>query len=208
MSFPLPGVTVHLTYLGCPPTLQWSLDLLWGQLRLWSGPTPACSCLQCPQLSELVHFLLWALNVLLYNPQTQSLLSWLCGFSPQLVQLVGRFWVLVLSHIAPGFQVWFCLHLCMWISHRGLLLRPPCRTWVCPSEGRVWRCCSCLGHRGLAAPGTQAPWRLGKQEMCSRRVWELALAFSPGEPLDREASQATVHRVTENLDMTEATLLV
>ena len=75
MSFPLPGVTVHLTSLGCPPTLHWSLDLLWGQLRLWSGPTPACSCLQCPQLSELVHFLLWALNVLLYSPQMQSLLS-------------------------------------------------------------------------------------------------------------------------------------
>ena len=36
-SFPLLGVTVHLTSLGCPPTLCWSLDLwtlLWGQLRL------------------------------------------------------------------------------------------------------------------------------------------------------------------------------
>ena len=32
--FPLLGVTVHLTSLGCPPTLCWSLDLLWGQLRL------------------------------------------------------------------------------------------------------------------------------------------------------------------------------
>ena len=31
--FPLLGVTVHLTSLGCPPTLCWSLDLLWGQLR-------------------------------------------------------------------------------------------------------------------------------------------------------------------------------
>ena len=27
------GVTVHLTSLGCPPTLCWSLDLLWGQFR-------------------------------------------------------------------------------------------------------------------------------------------------------------------------------
>ena len=26
-SFPLQGVTVHLTSLGCPPTLCWSLDL-------------------------------------------------------------------------------------------------------------------------------------------------------------------------------------
>jgi len=30
-SFPSLGVTVHLTSLGCPPTLI--LDLLWGQLR-------------------------------------------------------------------------------------------------------------------------------------------------------------------------------
>ena len=32
-SFPSLGVTVHLTSLGCPPTLCWSLDLLWGQFR-------------------------------------------------------------------------------------------------------------------------------------------------------------------------------
>ena len=32
-SFPSLGVTVQLTSLGCPPTLRWSLDLLWGQLR-------------------------------------------------------------------------------------------------------------------------------------------------------------------------------
>ena len=33
-SSPSLGVTVHLTSLGSPPTLCWSLDLLWGQLRL------------------------------------------------------------------------------------------------------------------------------------------------------------------------------
>ena len=33
-SFCSLGVTVHLTSLGCPPTLCCSLDLLWGQLRL------------------------------------------------------------------------------------------------------------------------------------------------------------------------------
>ena len=52
------GITVHLTSLECPPTLYWSLDLLWGLLRFYSGPT-LCSCLQYPQLSELVRFLLW-----------------------------------------------------------------------------------------------------------------------------------------------------
>ena len=32
-SFPSLGLTAHLTSLPCPPTLCWSLDLLWGQLR-------------------------------------------------------------------------------------------------------------------------------------------------------------------------------
>ena len=34
-SFPSLGVTVHLTSLGCPPTLCWSLDLLWRQLKFF-----------------------------------------------------------------------------------------------------------------------------------------------------------------------------
>jgi len=62
-SFPSLGTTVHLTSLGCPPALCWSLDQLWGQLRFYSGPTPLCSCLQCPQVLELVRFLLWDLSV-------------------------------------------------------------------------------------------------------------------------------------------------
>ena len=62
-SFPMLGVTAHLTSLGGPPTLCWFLDLLCGQLRVYSGPCPVCSCLQCPQLSELVLFLLWELSV-------------------------------------------------------------------------------------------------------------------------------------------------
>ena len=64
--FCLLGVTVHLTSLGCPPTLCWSLDLPWGQLRFCSGPTPVFSCLRCPQLSELVCFLLWELSKSFY----------------------------------------------------------------------------------------------------------------------------------------------
>ena len=33
-SFHLLWVTLHLASLGCPPTLDWPLDLLWGWLRL------------------------------------------------------------------------------------------------------------------------------------------------------------------------------
>ena len=68
VTFPSLGVTVHVSYLGCPPTLRWSVDLLCGQLTFSSGSTPVCSCLQCPQcpqLSELVHFF-WTLSVSFY----------------------------------------------------------------------------------------------------------------------------------------------
>ena len=47
---------------------------------------------------------------------------------------------------APRFQLWFYFHLCMWVIHWDLLLRLPWRTWVCPSEGQMWRWC-CLGYR-------------------------------------------------------------
>jgi len=66
----------------------------------------------------------------------------------QLIKLVGRFWVFFLSHTAPGFQLWFYFHLCMWNIQWGLLLKLPWRTCVCPSEVYVWRWCSCLGDRG------------------------------------------------------------
>ena len=65
-----------------------------------------------------------------------------------LLQLVRWFWVFLLSHTAPGFQLWFYFHLCMWVVHWGLLLMLPWRTWVCHYEGQVWRWCSCLGCRG------------------------------------------------------------
>ena len=53
-----------------------------------------------------------------------------------------------LATLPLDFYLWFYLHLCMWVFHRCLLLRLPCRIWVCPSEGQVWRWHSCLGCRG------------------------------------------------------------
>ena len=107
-----------------------------------------CSCLQWPQLSELVRFLLWELSMtfLVFRRQ-QSLPSWLCGFNLQSVQLVGRFWVFFLETLLR-FQLCFYFHLYMWVLHWGLTLRLPWRTWVCPCDGQVWRWCSCLGRRG------------------------------------------------------------
>ena len=65
----------------------------------------------------------------------------------------GKVLVFFLSHTAPGFLLWFNFHLCVWVVHWGLLLRLPWGTWVCPSEGQVWRWCSCLGHKGSGSTG-------------------------------------------------------
>ena len=51
--------------------------------------------------------------------------SWSYRFNLQLLQLVGRFWVLFLSHTAPGFQLWFYLYLCMWASLIAQLVKNP-----------------------------------------------------------------------------------
>ena len=59
------AVTVHFIPLGCPPTLCWSLDLLWGSsdsnLVLF-----LCVLASNVQFSELVHFLLWELSMAFY----------------------------------------------------------------------------------------------------------------------------------------------
>ena len=61
-----------------------------------------------------------ALNVLSCIPQTQNLPSWSCGFNLHVVQLVGRFGVIFLSHTLSGVQLWFYFHLYMWVVHWGL----------------------------------------------------------------------------------------
>ena len=136
-SFPSLGVTVNLTSLGCPPTLLISGPAVGAaHILIWS-----CSCVFLPPMSTAIRnsvfSLVGALNDLLYIPQAYSLSSWSCGFNLQLVQLVGRFRVFLLSHTAPGLQLWFYLHLYMWVVHWGLLLRLHWRTWVCPCEGQL-----------------------------------------------------------------------
>ena len=116
------------------------------QILIWSY-----SCVFLPSMSTAIRTSAFSfvgvLNDILYFLSTESLSGWSCGFKLQLVQLVGRFSVFFLSHTAPGFQLCFYFHLCMWVVHWGLLLRLPWRILVCPSEGQVWRKCRCLGWR-------------------------------------------------------------
>ena len=102
--------------------------------------------------------------------------------------MVGRFGVFFLSHTAPGFQLWFYFHLCMWVVCWGLLLRLPWRTWVCPCEGQVRRWCSCLGRRGSGSTrysGELVPRAAGNkvlQKGMATSIGQYAPEFLPGEP--------------------------
>ena len=133
--------------LGCPLTLSWSLALLWGS----SDSNLAlllCLLLQCPQPSEPARLLSRARSVAAHLLHRHGV----CLVGPVGYYAAGAAGWKVLgllpSHTAPGFQLWFYLHICMWVIHWGLLLRLPWRTWVCPCEGQGWRWCSCLGCRG------------------------------------------------------------
>ena len=114
-----------------------------------------CSCLQHPQLSELVCFLLWELSVSFYIFHRQrvcldnrvalicSLYSWWEGFGSS-----------SLDTLPLGFN-------CGFISTSAR----------CGGSAAAW----VTGV--LAAPGTQGTWWLGQQEIqCSRRVWQPVLA--------------------------------
>ena len=81
---PLLGVTVHLTSLGCPPTLCWSRPAVGAsQILIWSY-----SCVFLPSISIAIRTsafsFVGALSVLVYIPWTQSLPSSSCGFNLQL----------------------------------------------------------------------------------------------------------------------------
>jgi len=91
----------------------------------------------------------------------------------------------------------------MWFVHRGLLLRLPWRTWVCPCEGQVWRWCSCLGRRvsGSTRYSEELATRAAGNIVLLKKGMETSngqytLVFLPGECPLTEAWQATVHKVT------------
>ena len=190
-SFPSLGVTVHLTSLGCPPTLYWYLDLLWGQLTFLSGLTPMCSCFQCLQQSELAHILLWELSVTFYIFHRQRLPNWLCGFNLLLVQVVGRFGAFFLSHTALGFN-------CGFISTSAWGLSTGDCSWGCPGglgfatvRARCGSGAAAWITGVLAAPGIQGSWWLGKHsalEGYGNQYWPIhasVLAWGTPTPWQR-----------------------
>ena len=65
-SFPLLGVTVHFTSLGWPLTLCWSLDHCWGSSDCILVLPLCVLASKCPQLSEIVCFLLSEFSMTVY----------------------------------------------------------------------------------------------------------------------------------------------
>ena len=112
-------------YSGSPPIfLGISLDLLWslwGQLRLWYGLTPACTCFQNSQLPPKSA----ASNVgtlVVYSdiPQIQGLSSQQRGFNTVLLRLHEQISFFFSAHTALGDQLWFWPHLCLYAAFRHL----------------------------------------------------------------------------------------
>ena len=90
----------------CLPRMHSSAGLVSGsavgaaQTLIWS-----CSCVFSSPVSTAVRTSAYSLVRILRHPfvySTDSLCSRLREFSPQFVQLVGRFWVILLSHTALG----------------------------------------------------------------------------------------------------------
>ena len=142
----LPRMLSNTVLISGPPVVA-ALILIWSS-----------SCVFLPPMSSAIwnnaFSFVGALDDLLYILWTQSLPSWVCGFNLQLAQLVGGFWVFFLSHTAPGSQLWFYFHLCMWVIPWGLLLRLPWRTGVCPVRATCGVDAAAWVAGVLAAPGT------------------------------------------------------
>ena len=152
-----------------------------------------------------MHFLSYPLSMSFHR---HSLPSWSCGFSLQFVQLMRSFWVLFLSHTAPGFQLWFHFHLCLWVIHWGLLLRLPWRT----CESQVWKWGSCLGHRGSGSTryseklAARAAGNRVLQKGMATRIGLYPPASLPGEPHCQRGLAGHSTQGCKELDTTEATL--
>ena len=153
LSLPVSHSPLHL--LRIPSN---TLLISWPAIRAVKILICSYSCVFLPPVSTAIRTSAFSfvggLNDLLYLPQTQN--SWSCGFNLQLVQMVGGFGVFF-SHTAPGFQLWFYLHLFMWVVHWGCF-------WGCPGGlGFVPVRVRCGGGAAawvsgvLSAPGT---WEL------------------------------------------------
>ena len=147
------------------------------------------SCLQCPWLSELVHFLLWELSMTFYLFHRHSVclvdhVDWTCSLYSWWEGL-GFY---SLATLPLGFN-------CGFISMSACGSSTGVCSWGCPGGlGSAPVRARCGGGATawvagvLAAPGTQGSWWLGQQEIqCPRRVLSSCLFNLYAEYIMRNA---------------------
>ena len=158
-----------------------------GAAQILICSTPVCSCLQCPQLSELVRFPLWALSMAFYI------------FHRHRVCLVDRVdlicslyssWkclVFFLNHTAPGFQLWFYLHPYKWVVHWGLALEAALEGLGLPLWGPGMEVVQLLGSWVRAAPvlrglTAREAGNIVLSKGMATSIGQYTPVFLPGEP--------------------------
>ena len=165
-----------------------------------------CSCLQCPQLSELVNFLLWEISVSFYIFHRHrvclvdrvelicSLYSWWegCG-SSSLATLPLGFNCGFISTSACGWSTGVCSRGCP-----GGLGFAPVRA-RCGGGAAAW----VAGFwqqvlRGLGSQGSRKHSALDGYGNQYRPIHSRSLAWTTPLLPDREAWQATVHRAAKS----------
>ena len=139
--------------------VQHSLDLLWKQLRLYVGYTPLCSCLQCPQLSELVYFLLLELSMCFYIFHRHRVCLVDHGYLIwSLYSCWEGFGSSSLATLTLGFNYGF-------VSTSACGLYNGICSWGCPGGFGCGGGAAAWVTGALAAPGTQGNWQLRQQEI-------------------------------------------
>ena len=146
-----------------------------------------CSCLQCPQLSELVYFLLWELSVTFYVfPRPRVCLVDHVGLICSLYSWWEAFESSSLATLPLGFNCGFISTSACKSSTGVCSLGCPGGLGFAPVRASCGDATASWVAEVLATSGIQGSWRLGQQ--CFRKIWQPSIGqytpvFLPGEPL-------------------------
>ena len=148
-----------------------------GLFSNWSSPILVCSCLQCPQLSEPMHFIFWELSLSFYIFHRHRICLVDCV---DLFCSLYRWWEDFRSSFLATLPLGFN---CGFIPTSASVLSPGLCPWGC--AGGLWLLQWGPGAEMVQLLGSQGPWMhevLRQQELlCSRRVWQLTPVFLPRE---------------------------
>ena len=127
-----------------------------------------CTCPQSLQLLQLGLSCLWRQALAVCSDVLYVLSLQVRSRGCSLRSCEERFQLFFFTCTAPGTQLWFQPHLCMWATHRGLLPRLPWSTWFCPGKEVAQRQCSGQGRGSPGGDGCVGePAAMGITELAS-----------------------------------------